>query len=131
MVEVVARLVKEGSLEFTKEVPLTLTYHDPCHLGRQGEPYVPWDGAENKIFGQAVVYDPPKPRYNGAKGVYDAPRDVLRAFREWNWWRWSATAKRPGAAEREAACGRPIPNSTRGPRANVWTRPAVPAPKPS
>jgi Fe-S oxidoreductase len=79
MVEVVAGLVKEGSLEFTKEVPLTLTYHDPCHLGRQGEPYVPWDGAETKIFGQAVVYDPPKPRYNGAKGVYDAPRDVLRA----------------------------------------------------
>ena len=61
-------------------VPLTVTYHDPCHLGRQGEPYVPWEGEEKKIYGQAVVYDPPRPRYNGAQGVYDAPRNVLRAI---------------------------------------------------
>ena len=59
---------------------MTVTYHDPCHLGRQGEPYVPWDGEETKIYGQAVVYDPPRPRYNGAQGVYEAPRDVLAAI---------------------------------------------------
>ena len=35
---------------------------------------------EKKIYGQAVVYDPPRPRYNGAQGVYDAPRDVLAAI---------------------------------------------------
>lgn len=80
MVEMVDRLVKEGSLTFTTEVPLTVTYHDPCHLGRQGEPHVPWEGVEKKIFGQAVVYDPPRPRYNGAQGNYDTPRDVLRAI---------------------------------------------------
>ena len=61
-------------------MPLTVTYHDPCHLGRQGEPHVPWKGTEKKIFGQAVVYDPPRPRYNGAQGVYEPPRDVLRAI---------------------------------------------------
>ena len=61
-------------------MPLTVTYHDPCHLGRQGEDYEPWNGTEVKIYGQAVVYDPPRPRYNGAYGVYDAPRDVLRAI---------------------------------------------------
>jgi Fe-S oxidoreductase len=27
-----------------------------------------------------VVYDPPRPRYIGAYGVYDAPREVLRAI---------------------------------------------------
>lgn len=80
MVEFVDRLVKEGRMTFTKEVPLTVTYHDPCHLGRQGEPHVPWQGTEKKIFGQAVVYDPPRPRYIGAYGVYEPPRDVLAAI---------------------------------------------------
>ncbi len=41
---------------------------------------MPWDGVEKKIYGQAVVYDPPRPRYNGAQGVYEAPRDVLAAI---------------------------------------------------
>jgi Fe-S oxidoreductase len=74
------RLIKAGSLRPTKRVPLTVTYHDPCHLGRQGEDYEAWNGKEVKIYGQAVVYDPPRPRYNGAYGVYDAPRDVLKAI---------------------------------------------------
>jgi Fe-S oxidoreductase len=38
------------------------------------------DGVEKKIYGQAVVYEPPRPRYNGAQGVYQAPRDVLAAI---------------------------------------------------
>jgi Fe-S oxidoreductase len=79
-VELLDRLIKEGKITFRSEVPLTLTYHDPCHLGRQGEPYIPWDGVEKKIKGQIVVYEPKKPRYNGALGVYDAPRDVLRSI---------------------------------------------------
>jgi len=79
-VELVARLLNEGRLELSIAVPLTVTYHDPCNLGREGEPYVPWSGAEKKIYGQAVVYDPPRPRYNGANGVYEAPRDVLAAI---------------------------------------------------
>jgi Fe-S oxidoreductase len=59
---------------------MKVTYHDPCKLGRQGEPYVPWNGKEKKIFGQAVAYDPPRPRYSGAFGVYGPPRDILRAI---------------------------------------------------
>jgi Fe-S oxidoreductase len=79
-VELVDRLVKDGRLKLETPVPLPVTYHDPCHLGRQGEPHVPWDGVETKIYGQAVVYDPPRPRYNGANGVYQPPRDVLAAI---------------------------------------------------
>jgi len=79
-VECADRRIKDGSLKLTRPVPVTVTYHDPCHLGRQGEPHVPWDGKEVKIYGQAVVYDPPRPRYIGAYGVYDPPRDVLEAI---------------------------------------------------
>jgi Fe-S oxidoreductase len=80
MVQFVDQLVKEGKLKLTCPVNLKVTYHDPCHLGRQGEPYVPWNGKEKKIFGQAVCYDPPRPRYNGAWGVYESPRDILKAI---------------------------------------------------
>jgi Fe-S oxidoreductase len=80
VVEYLDVLIREGRLKFTRPVPMKVTYHDPCHLGRQGETYVPWNGKEKKIFGQAVVYDPPRPRYNGAFGVYEPPRNVLRAI---------------------------------------------------
>jgi len=74
------RLIKDGRIKFTGRVPLRVTYHDPCHLGRQGEAYEPWDGKEVKVRNQIVTYDPPKPRYNGTKGIYDAPRDVLKSI---------------------------------------------------
>jgi Fe-S oxidoreductase len=79
-VQFLDRLIKEGKIKFTKTVPLRVTYHDPCHLGRQGEPYVPWEGKEKKVKNQIVVYEPRKPRYNGAWGVYEPPRDVLKSI---------------------------------------------------
>ncbi len=74
------RLIKEGKIKFSKTIPMRVTYHDPCHLGRQGEPYVPWEGKEKKVKNQIVVYEPRRPRYNGAWGVYDPPRDVLKSI---------------------------------------------------
>jgi Fe-S oxidoreductase len=34
LVEYVDRLSGEGKIKFTGEVPMKVTYHDPCHLGR-------------------------------------------------------------------------------------------------
>jgi Fe-S oxidoreductase len=79
-VEYIERLIQEGKIRFTKTVPITVTYHDPCHLGRQGEPHIPWEGKEKKIFNQINVWEPRKPRYNGANGIYDAPRNVLKSI---------------------------------------------------
>ena len=76
-VEFIHRLIKEGKIKLTRPIPMTVTYHDPCHLGRQGEPYVPWNGVEKKVRNQIIVYEPRRPRYNGAWGVYDPPRDIL------------------------------------------------------
>ena len=80
VVEYINRLIKKGKIKLTRSVPLTVTYHDPCHLGRLGEPYVPWQGTREKIYGQIPVWKPSRPRYTGAWGVYDAPRNVLKSI---------------------------------------------------
>jgi Fe-S oxidoreductase len=79
-VEFLNRLVREGKIKFSKTIPMKVTYHDPCHLGRRGEPYVPWKGREKKIRGQMIVHEPRKPRYNGANGIYEPPRELLRSI---------------------------------------------------
>ncbi len=80
VVEYLDRLIKEGKLTFTKKVPMKVTYHDPCHLGRLGEPFVAWEGKEKKIFNQIHTWEPRRPRFNGAYGIYDAPRDVIASI---------------------------------------------------
>jgi len=59
MVEFIDRLIKEGKLKFTKTLPMSVTYHDPCHLGRREHVYVP---------GEAIM------------GVYDPPRDIIKSI---------------------------------------------------
>ena len=73
----VNRLVAEGRLTLTNEVPLDVTYHDPCHLGRLGEPWIPWEGTEKKVLQQLVLHDPPKTFRRGTHGVYRPPRELL------------------------------------------------------
>ena len=79
-VEYFDRLIKEGKIKFTKKVPIRVTYHDPCHLGRLGEPYVPWEGKEKKIYNQIHTWEPKRPRFNGAYGIYDPPRNVIASI---------------------------------------------------
>jgi len=75
--EYLDKLITGGSISFSKKLDMRATYHDPCHLGRQGEPYVPWEGREEKILNQVQIWNPARPRYNGAYGIYDAPRNII------------------------------------------------------
>jgi len=52
MVEYLDQLINEGKLKFTREVPMKVTYHDPCHLGR----------------------------HLGDDGLYEPPRNVLKSI---------------------------------------------------
>ncbi len=37
--ELAAELIREGKLQFKHEVPMKVTWHDPCHIGRHGGIY--------------------------------------------------------------------------------------------
>jgi Fe-S oxidoreductase len=76
IVEYVDRLIRDGLLQFSKATDLKVTYHDPCHLGRQGEPYIHWEGTRTE-FGRLV---PPKEFRRGTFGVYEPPRNILRSI---------------------------------------------------
>jgi Fe-S oxidoreductase len=78
--EYLGRLIKEGKIKPNKEVPLKVTYHDPCHLGRLAEPWIHWEGKETKVLGQMIVHDPPKKFRRGAGGVYDVPRVIIKSI---------------------------------------------------
>lgn len=70
--EYLAELVGLGRLNPTRSVPLKVTYHDPCHLGRMAEPFLgQWSGSK--------LERPMSMKRSGRNGCYDAPRDLLRA----------------------------------------------------
>jgi len=50
--EILSESIANGELEFTNEVPLKVTWHDSCHMGRAG----------------------------GSDGIYEPPREVLTAI---------------------------------------------------
>ena len=72
MSEYLADLIAEGPLEMVEPVPMKVTYHDPCHLGRMGEPFLPWQGDK--------LDRPQQMKEDGqARGVRRAPRAKLTA----------------------------------------------------
>lgn len=67
------KLIAEGRLNLRHEIPLLVTYHDPCHLGRMGEPFLSdWSGDK--------LLRPMRMKRAGRMGIYDSPRKVLSSI---------------------------------------------------
>lgn len=71
--ELLGRLISEGRIQLKNEIPVTATYHDPCHLGRKGEPYL-GEWKDSKLL------RPMSMKRAGRKGIYDTPRNLLNAI---------------------------------------------------
>jgi Fe-S oxidoreductase len=78
--EYISQLIREGRFTPKGNGSLRVTYHDPCHLGRLGEPYIPWEGEWKKVWGQMNVPEPAKQIRRGTEGIYEPPRDILRSI---------------------------------------------------
>jgi Fe-S oxidoreductase len=78
--EYLARLINEGKLRPSRSIPMTVTYHDPCNLGRKGEPYIHWEGVRTREPTEPTLHVPPKEFRRGTYGIYEPPRDVLRSI---------------------------------------------------
>jgi Fe-S oxidoreductase len=76
--EKLAELVQQGVLKPKKAVDMTVTYHDPCHLGRLSEPWIAWKGVQRERHMR--VYDPPRTLRRGTNGVYEPPRNLLESI---------------------------------------------------
>src|SRR4030043_2001174 len=73
--EYIDQLIKDGKFKFNRRVPMKVTYHDPCNLGRLADPCNHWD----------TKYEPPtiavgKKWRRGYDGIYEPPRNILKAI---------------------------------------------------
>jgi Fe-S oxidoreductase len=76
--EYLTRLIRSGDIKAARQIPATVTYHDPCHLGRLGGFYIHWKGKE--VPGQIRIFDPPREFRRAVNGVYEPPRDLLKSI---------------------------------------------------
>lgn len=77
--EYLQELADAGQWQVAAANEEVVTYHDPCRLGRLSEPYEPWEGEWTTVMKGMRVAVPPRPHRFGLGGVYDAPRELLKA----------------------------------------------------
>ena len=72
------KFIKTSKLTLKNQVPYKVTYHDPCHLGRNSEPYEEWDGDVVQMMPLISINLPEKPKRRGTHGIYESPRNLLK-----------------------------------------------------
>lgn len=75
--EYLDRLIIERKIKLIKRVPMVVTYHDPCNLGRKAEPWIEWKGRKVIGIDKPILHEPPKQFRMGINGVCAPPRNIL------------------------------------------------------
>jgi Fe-S oxidoreductase len=83
MVEYLDQLIKEERIKFTKKVPMRVTYHDPCHLGRYAGIYEPPRDILRSIPGLELIEMERSREYSWCCG---AGAGVKQAYPEFSLW---------------------------------------------
>jgi Fe-S oxidoreductase len=72
--ELLDQLIRAGYIKPQKKLHMKVTYHDPCHLGRRGEPYLGgWQG--NNKLNRPIRY-----KQTGILGIFDPPRNIIKSI---------------------------------------------------
>jgi Fe-S oxidoreductase len=79
-------LVQEGKLKLNREVPWTVTYHDPCHSGRHLNKFLVdkdgsqlWAGAYLSLNEEDCLYDQPRELLKAIPGIQLREMERIRA----------------------------------------------------
>ncbi len=79
-------LYKEGKLKFAGELPMKVTYHDPCHTGRHLNKFVVdkegkdlWEGAYVEVDESDCLYDEPRELLQAIPGLQLEEMERIRA----------------------------------------------------
>jgi Fe-S oxidoreductase len=76
LTEYLDQMMQDGKLKFKKSVPMKVTYHDPCNLGRLSEPWQEWEPKYVEGTNMPVG----KVWRRGDRGIYDPPRNILKGI---------------------------------------------------
>ncbi len=72
--EYLDQLMNDGKLKFKKSIPMKITYHDPCNLGRLSEPWQEWVPKYERVIPIGKIWR------RGDRGIYDPPRNILKGI---------------------------------------------------
>lgn len=75
------QMLQDGKLFLGGTTEKTITYHDPCKLGRLSEPYVQWQGKWINVLNTMSVPDSTRPVRFGNGGNYESARQTLSRVR--------------------------------------------------
>jgi Fe-S oxidoreductase len=104
LVEYLERLIKEGKIEFTRKVPMKVTYHDPCHLGRYAGIYDAPRNILNLIPGLELIEMERSREYSWCCGAGAGVKQAYPQFSLWTAEERIKEAKATGAVALVTSC---------------------------
>ena len=104
LVEYLDLLLKEGRLRFTGEVPLKVTYHDPCHLGRYAGIFEPPRDVLRSIPGLELVEMERSRQFSWCCGAGAGVKQAYPDFALWTARERIKEARETGAEALVTAC---------------------------